>query len=112
MGALDTAMDIVREGRIMGIFPEGTRSKTGELGRFKSGASLVVAQTGANVLPVAICTKSGRVKLFRKTIVTFGPVLTQEEMQIKEGDKPNLRAITRAIAGRVGGMYEEVRACL
>ena len=112
MGALDTAMDIVRDGRIMGIIPEGTRSKTGELGRFKSGAALVLSQTGADVLPVAICTKAGRVKPFKKTVITFGPLLTQEEMQLKGGDKPNLRAATRAIAGRIGEMYDEVRSCL
>ena len=50
--ALDTAMQIVDDGRVLGIFPEGTRSKTGEIGRFKSGAALIAAQTGASVLPV------------------------------------------------------------
>lgn len=50
-GALDTARRIVEEGKLLGIFPEGTRSKDGRLGRAKSGAALIAAQTGASVLP-------------------------------------------------------------
>lgn len=109
--ALDTAVNIVREGRIMGIFPEGTRSKTGEMGRFKSGASLIVAQTGAKVLPVAVYAKDGKVRPFRKNVVVFGPLLTQEEMQLAGNEKPNLRAATRTIFARVNEMYNEVKAC-
>ena len=47
-GSLETAERIVREGKLMGIFPEGTRSKDGRLGRAKSGAALIAARTGAS----------------------------------------------------------------
>lgn len=36
------------------IFPEGTRSKDGRLGHFKTGAALIASQTGVPVVPVAI----------------------------------------------------------
>lgn len=36
------------------IFPEGTRSKDGKLGHFKTGAALIASQTGVPVVPVAI----------------------------------------------------------
>lgn len=36
------------------VFPEGTRSKTGEIGHFKPGAAALSAATGAPVLPIAI----------------------------------------------------------
>ena len=46
-GAIDTAEEIVRSGRVLGIFPEGTRSKDGALGRPKSGAALRPGRAGA-----------------------------------------------------------------
>jgi 1-acyl-sn-glycerol-3-phosphate acyltransferase len=36
------------------IFPEGTRSKTGELGKFKNGAFRLAVDTGVPILPVAV----------------------------------------------------------
>lgn len=36
------------------IFPEGTRSKTGELGKFKNGAFRLAIDTGVPILPVAV----------------------------------------------------------
>jgi 1-acyl-sn-glycerol-3-phosphate acyltransferase len=36
------------------IFPEGTRSKTGELGEFKDGAFRLAVQTGLPILPLAV----------------------------------------------------------
>jgi long-chain acyl-CoA synthetase len=36
------------------VFPEGTRTKTGEMGRFRGGIGVLVKQSGAAVLPVAL----------------------------------------------------------
>ena len=50
------------------IFPEGTRTKTGKLGVIKSGAFVIAAAAGADMLPVRIIygTKDGRLHLFCK----------------------------------------------
>ena len=47
------------------IFPEGTRTKTGKLGVIKSGAFVIAAAAGADMLPVRIIygTKDGRLHL-------------------------------------------------
>lgn len=45
------------------MFPEGTRSETGELQRFKKGAFVLALQTGADVVPAAI---SGSRAVMRK----------------------------------------------
>ena len=37
------------------IFPEGTRSRTGQIGRFKEGAFTLAKNNGVPILPVAIC---------------------------------------------------------
>lgn len=48
------AIEKVKNGRSLVIFPEGTRSKTGELGEFKGGAMKIAMETGAKVVPVLI----------------------------------------------------------
>ena len=46
--------EIEREKRNLLIFPEGTRSITGELGRFKRGAFMAAVRTGTPMIPVYI----------------------------------------------------------
>lgn len=101
--ALARAEQIIAERKWMGIFPEGTRSKTGELGRFKSGSALIAAKMQAHVLPVAITTKNQKVKLFRRVTVTFGAPLSPAELQL-DGEKPNLRVATRAMTAAVSSL--------
>ncbi len=107
-GALDRAEQLIAERKWMGIFPEGTRSKTGELGRFKSGASLIAAKTQAYVLPVAVTTKDQKVKLFRRVTVSFGEVLSPSALEL-DGEKPNLRGATRAMMAAVTSLMEDAR---
>jgi len=105
-GALDHAEQLIAERKWMGIFPEGTRSKTGELGNFKSGAALIAAKTQAHVLPVALTTKDQKVKAFRRVTIAFGEPLSPTELELC-GEKPNLRVATRAMAAAVKALMEE-----
>lgn len=47
-------VEIVKSGQAMVIFPEGTRSETGQLGEFKPGSFKLGMKAGAKVLPVTI----------------------------------------------------------
>jgi 1-acyl-sn-glycerol-3-phosphate acyltransferase len=51
--ALDTAIRLLREGTLLGIYPEGTRSPDGRLFRGKTGLARMALETGAPVIPVA-----------------------------------------------------------
>ena len=53
-GAIKAAVTVLKEGRVLGLFPEGTRSKTGELKKAEAGVALIAAMTGAPIVPVAI----------------------------------------------------------
>lgn len=44
----------IEDGHSIVIFPEGTRSKTGEIGAFKNGAFKIAERTGCPVVPVVI----------------------------------------------------------
>jgi putative phosphoserine phosphatase/1-acylglycerol-3-phosphate O-acyltransferase len=50
--ALKPAVDVLKEGRSLVIAPEGTRSLTPRLGRFKKGAFHLAMQAGVPVVPV------------------------------------------------------------
>lgn len=51
---LHEAIEMVGKGRSIVIYPEGTRSKNGELGKFKGGAMKIAMETGAKVVPVLL----------------------------------------------------------
>ena len=55
--ALEACVDALRRGRSLVLFPEGTRTTTGEPPRFRRGAAQVALRSGCQVLPVMIaCT--------------------------------------------------------
>lgn len=107
--AIDTAKALVEQGEWMGIFPEGTRSKDGTLGRAKSGAALIASQTGASILPVAIVAKDQKVRAFQRSTVVFGPLLSPEELHLQDPEHPELRYASRLLMERIGQLQEQAR---
>jgi 1-acyl-sn-glycerol-3-phosphate acyltransferase len=51
--ALDTAIRLLREGTLLGIYPEGTRSPDGRLYKGKTGVARMALEAGVPVIPVA-----------------------------------------------------------
>lgn len=54
INAIHKAGENIRKGHSMVIFPEGTRSKTGEIAQFKHGAFRMATESGACVVPVTV----------------------------------------------------------
>jgi 1-acyl-sn-glycerol-3-phosphate acyltransferase len=52
LGAVRAALEVVRRGRLLGMYPEGTRA--GHLQAFLPGAAWVALATGAPVIPVGV----------------------------------------------------------
>jgi 1-acyl-sn-glycerol-3-phosphate acyltransferase len=52
--ALGTAARILNEGKLLGMYPEGTRSPDGRLYKGKTGLARVALDTGVKVIPVAM----------------------------------------------------------
>ena len=73
--AIKTAVNILRDGKCLGIFPEGTRSKTGKLGKAEAGVSLIAAMTKAPIIPAAIVDTEkifSRAVKFPRLAVVYG----------------------------------------
>jgi 1-acyl-sn-glycerol-3-phosphate acyltransferase len=52
--ALNTAERLLNQGKVMGMYPEGTRSPDGRLYKGKTGLARLALQTGVPVIPVAM----------------------------------------------------------
>lgn len=76
--ALRQGLKILKENHILGIFPEGTRSKTGELGQGLAGVGFFALKTDAAVVPSAII---GPYKPFGSLKVVYGNPLNFERLR-------------------------------
>jgi 1-acyl-sn-glycerol-3-phosphate acyltransferase len=65
--AIRTAISLLQEGKVMGIFPEGTRNQT--LGMGKRGAVTMAIRARAIVVPVALI---GEYRIFRSMLAVYG----------------------------------------
>ncbi|MDR2538725.1 MAG: 1-acyl-sn-glycerol-3-phosphate acyltransferase [Bifidobacteriaceae bacterium] len=52
--AIDQAIQVLKQGKVFGIYPEGTRSPTGVLYRGHTGLARISLATGAPIVPVAM----------------------------------------------------------
>lgn len=79
--AIRQALDILRQGGVVGMFPEGHRSRGGQLQRGQAGATLLALLSGAPLLPVAIIGSHHAVRrLWSRPRIDFiiGPVFHLE----------------------------------
>ncbi|MBI2861736.1 MAG: 1-acyl-sn-glycerol-3-phosphate acyltransferase [Chloroflexi bacterium] len=52
--AMRASLEVLKAGEVLGIFPEGTRSSTGELQTIRIGAAKIALKTGAPILPAVV----------------------------------------------------------
>ena len=115
LAAIRQALNILKEDKVLGIFPEGTRSKDGKMGEAKHGAAFLAMQAKVPIVPVAISgTEKGFKGLFTgktKLYIKFGqPISVEEIMAIKaqeDLDKhQKLDMISKEIMNRISQMLE------
>lgn len=105
--ALNYAIRDVKEGNILGIFPEGTRSKDGKMGRAKRGVAVIAKEAKADVLPVAFCS-TDNFKKGTKLTVRFGKMIPFSELNLNdESSSEDLKAAAKYIMEKVAALQEE-----
>ena len=89
--AIRTAINVLKNGNILLIFPEGTRSKDGHLGAMESGVVMIAAKAGVPIIPTAVIGTNnfspGGLKFFRlpQFKVVFGkPIFPEPDKLNKE----------------------------
>lgn len=76
--AVRQSIKVLKQDKLLGIFPEGTRVKDSEISRenFKDGVALIATKTNSNILPVRIRGKYG---LFSRVTVEFKDIIKVED---------------------------------
>lgn len=104
--ALKKAIEILQEGKVLAIFPEGTRSRDGRLGKAHPGAALIALKGNANIVPAAII---GPYRFFGKIRIVFGPPF---RLECPPGNKINsdiLRDQSARIMAKIERLLQDGR---
>lgn len=107
--AIKTAVKILKDGKCLGIFPEGTRSKTGKLGKAEAGVSLIAAMTKAPIIPAAIVNTEkifSKEKFFPCLAVVYGTPL---QFAGSTKDKEALAAFAQSIMNEIAKLKDSVK---
>lgn len=92
MGAIRTALGVLKDGGTLGIFPEGTRSKSGHMLPLLGGASMLALRAKCAVVPVYI---DGNYRPFRRMRVLVGEPLETEDLFAQRVTKDSCDELTR-----------------
>ncbi|MBO5162850.1 MAG: 1-acyl-sn-glycerol-3-phosphate acyltransferase [Ruminococcus sp.] len=90
---LDTAVERLNNGKCLMIFPEGTRSKDGKVHRGHSGAAVIAARSGRQIIPVGIVF-GDKLKFRAKITVKYGEPIDPAEY-VENPDDPNPRQLVK-----------------
>jgi len=101
--ALRKGLSVLKEGEVLGLFPEGTRSKDGMLGKGLAGAGFFALRTKAEVVPCAVV---GPYKVFGKLTVVYGKPI---EMTSLREQKASAEVVTEVIMDSIKQLLEEYR---
>ncbi|MFJ9747718.1 lysophospholipid acyltransferase family protein [Streptomyces chartreusis] len=107
VAALMTGRRILEEGKVFGIYPEGTRSPDGRLYRGRTGIARLTLMTGAPVVPFAmigtdkIQPGGAGMPRPRKVTVRFGEAMEFSRYEGMDRDRYVLRAVTDSVMAEV-----------
>jgi 1-acyl-sn-glycerol-3-phosphate acyltransferase len=111
--ALRQAMEVLKQGKVLGIAPEGTRSKTGAMQRGRSGAAYLACLMGVPLVPVGVIGVEKALKELRRlqrpqVKVVIGPAFTLPPLPSRASGRGKLlREYTTQIMYRIAELLPE-----
>jgi len=103
--AIEKAVEIVRGGGVLGVFPEGSRSKDGVPLRPRSGAAVIASQTGADVLPMAVTYAKG-VRFGGTVTVRYGQMIPNSDLGVAPGSPTSLRKASKFVMDKIVALMD------
>lgn len=109
--AMNNAKEMIENGDTLGIFIEGTRSKSGEFLKPKSGAVMLAHQMGCKIIPCAISCKGLKSSFWRRKYVHFGDPVTCDELGITKASPREYRDASRKLMDIIADLRKQDIGC-
>ncbi len=112
-GAIEKALELLEMGLIVGVFPEGTRSRPGEVKRGKTGIARIAARSGVPVIPIAITTdrywprQEGFPRWGEPTYINIGAPMVLDVKPEDADDRDKMREATDDVMARIRELLAE-----
>src|SRR5262245_15218256 len=110
--ALASATEVLRRGNVFAIYPEGTRTRDGDLHKGHTGAARLALRCGVPVVPIGLIgtdevqpVDARMPRLFQRVTIRFGEPIDPA----RYADQPNDRLALRELTDEV--MYEIAQLC-
>lgn len=108
LSTLKSTLKVLRDGNPLLVFPEGTRSLDGTMGKGKKGLGLLVIKSKCPVLPVRIkgsfeILGKGKVvpRIGRKLSISYGSLITYDSLCPSPVDKGSYEQISNRVMNEI-----------
>ena len=104
MSAIRNCLKALKEGHVLGIFPEGTRHKEGVMQDMESGVAMLALRAGVRMLPAYI---TGKPALFKTVHVYYGDPISVKDIAGRGINKEACDAVMARIGEAYAALVEE-----
>ena len=113
VGAVKHAIQLLKEGKSVGMFPQGTRQpgRDPRSTSVRNGAAMIAYRAEATILPMFIHREGNSAKAFRRTTVIIGKPIPFSEFGYDAEKKGEYNRIAGEIFDRVCKLGEEFESC-
>jgi len=110
--AYRTATTVLKDGYLLGMFPEGTRSTTGEMQEFRLGAIRLAARTRIPIIPAAVYNTDsalppGKFPRPARIRVIFGPPIEFTELYDRNDKGEPLERAVATLRERIQDLHKQ-----
>lgn len=113
-GALDAARQVLNSGGLFGIYPEGTRSRSGMLHKGHTGAARLAIETGSPIVPVGLIgtpeiqpPDQSMPNFFRTVKINIGKPIAVDRYRHRIGDRAVYRELIDEVMFEIKGLCNQ-----
>ncbi|MDK2984641.1 MAG: 1-acyl-sn-glycerol-3-phosphate acyltransferase [Clostridia bacterium] len=104
--AIKSAIEVLKNGEVLGIFPEGTRIRDRRLGEFMNGVAMIALRSGAPIVPLALKNTRNIFSKgwFRSFEVHIGKPLSYPDLAQKKYGSQEIKKVTEDLRNAIEEM--------